>query len=282
MMKRKIKVKGREVLLFSKEKEDYISLTDMARYQDSERTDYVLQNWMRNKDTIEFLGLWEKLNNPNFKPIEFDGFWKMAGSNRFSLTPKKWIDGVNAIGLISKSGKGGGTYAHKDIAFEFASWISPEFKLFLIKDYQRLKELEIERYSLGWDVKRNLVKMNYRIHTNAIKEYIIPKKLSGNDKFVYASEADLLNKALFGKTAVEWKKVNPDKEGNIRDHADVIQLVVLANLENLNAEFIRQGLSPEMRLERLNEIAIMQIGALVGNRSVRRLENLDNKKGLSS
>ncbi|MFZ5392283.1 MAG: KilA-N domain-containing protein [Patescibacteria group bacterium] len=283
MMKRKIKVKGKEILLLSKEKEDYISLTDIARYKNAETTGLVISHWLSTRYTIEFLGIWERINNPNFNVTEFSNIKNNAGSNGFVLSNKQWIEKTGAIGIISKSGRyTGGTYAHKDIAFEFASWISPEFKLYLIKDYQRLKEQEIEREKLGWDLKRNLAKINYRIHTDAIKEYIIPKKLSGNDKFVYANEADLLNKALFGQTALEWKKTNPDKEGNIRDYADVAQLVVLVNLENLNAEFIRQGLVPEVRLEKLNEIAIMQIEALVGNRSVRRLEDLDNKKGPSS
>lgn len=281
MTKRKIKVQSKEIMLFSQNKEDYISLTDIAKYQDPDRTDYIIQNWMRNKDTVEFLGLWEKINNPKFKPIEFDGFWKSAGLNSFTLTPKKWIQGVSAIGIISKSGRGGGTYAHQDIAFEFASWISAEFKLYLIIEFQRLKELELEKEKLGWNAKRHLASVNYKIHTDAIKKYIIPHKLSGAKKFVYASEADLLNIALFGMTAAEWKKANPDKEGNIRDHAHVTQLVCLANLENLNALFIKEGLSSEVRLQKLNEIAIEQIVSLVGNPSVKKIEK-DIKNGPSS
>lgn len=202
MVKRKVNVKGTEIVLFSKEKEDYISLSDIARYKDSERSDYILQNWMRNRSTIEFIGLWEQIHNPNFNSIEFDGFKNEAGSNSFTLTPKKWITATNAIGIISKAGRYGGTYAHQDIAFEFASWISAEFKLYLLKEFQRLKQAEIDQKKLEWNVSRTLVKVNYLIHTDAIKENLIPEKISESKrKFVYADEADLLNIALFGKTA---------------------------------------------------------------------------------
>ncbi len=265
---------GVEIEVIFGEGEDYISLTDMARFKDRERTDYIIQNWMRTRDTLEFLGIWERLNNANFKPIEFDGFKSEAGLNSFSLTPKKWIEAVNATGIVTKSGRyGGGTFAHKDIAFEFATWLSPEFKLFLIKEFQRLKLEEEQRLNSGWDVKRILTKVNYRIHTDAIKENLIPQKISikeaGN---IYASEADVLNKALFGMTAKEWRAKNPKLKGNVRDYSDVAQLVCLANLETLNAEFIRQGLSQRDRLVRLNEIAIIQMKSLIGNNTIKKLK----------
>jgi len=271
---KKINTQGIEIYTFQKRESDFISLTDIARYKDLKRTDYIIQNWMRTKDTIEFLGIWERINNPKFKPIEFDGFKNEAGSNSFSLTPKRWIKSVAAIGIVSKSGRGGGTFAHKDIAFEFASWISAEFKLYLIKEFQRLKIEENKRLLLGWNAKRMLTKINYKIHTDAIKENIVlPQKLSKKDeKITYANEADVLNKALFGITAKEWKNKNKNKSGNIRDYADVSQLVVLANLENLNAEYIRAGLSQGKRLLKLNEIAIHQIKSLLGNPNIKRLE----------
>ncbi|MEK7126875.1 MAG: KilA-N domain-containing protein, partial [Patescibacteria group bacterium] len=253
---KKLRVKGMQIYIFQKNKNDYISLTDIARYQDSDRVNYIVQNWMRKRSTIEFLGLWEKLNNPNFKGIEFDAFKIKAGLNSFSLTPKHWIETTAAIGLISRSGRyGGGTFAHKDIAFEFASWISPEFKLYLIKEFQRLKEAENQKLSLGWNVKRELAKINYKIHTDAIKQNLIPFKINQiPGKFVYASEGDLLNKALFSMTAKEWHEQNPGKEGNIRDYSTIEQLVVLSNLESLNAELIKQGIEPEKRLLKLNQI----------------------------
>jgi KilA-N domain len=241
--------------------EDYICITDIARYQEPERTDHVIQNWMRSRNSIEFLGIWEKLNNPDFKPLEFEGFRKKAGLNSFVLTPTQWISATNAIGIISKRGRYGGTFAHKDIAFEFASWISVEFKLYLIKEFQRLKETE--QAQLGWDIKRNLAKINYRIHTNAIKENLIPPKLSGKQiSFVYASEADVLNMALFGKTAQQWRNENPGDKGNIRDQANATQLVCLVNLENLNALFIKERIPQPERLLKLNKIAIEQINIL--------------------
>jgi len=220
MAKRKVNVKGTEIVVFSKEKEDYISLTDIAKYKDFERTNYIIQNWMRNRSTIEFIGLWELLHNPDFKGIEFDAFKNEAGSNSFTLTPKRWITSTNAIGIISKSGRYGGTYAHQDIAFEFASWISAEFKLYLLKEFQRLKQAEIDQKKLEWNVSRTLAKVNYLIHTDAIKENLIPENISASKrKFVYADEADLLNIALFGKTAKEWREKYPDLKGNIRDYA---------------------------------------------------------------
>ena len=276
---KKIIAKGIKVYTFKQNETDYISLTDIARYKDKERTDYIVQNWMRSRDTIEFLGIWEQINNPNFKPIEFDGLRKNAGLNSFSLTPKKWMSSVNAIGIIAKSGRyGGGTFAHKDIAFEFASWISAEFKLFLIKEFQRLKTEENERLALGWDVKRQLTKVNYLIHTDSIKENLIPESVTKNQaKVIYASEADILNMALFGKTAQDWRDENKEKEGNIRDYCDVTQLVVLANLEGINAELIRQGLSQSERLIRLNGVAISQMRSLLGNPTIKKLTEKGGK-----
>ena len=272
-MKKTITVKGKEIVVFSQNEVEYISLTDIARYKSSDSPADVVKNWTRRKDTIEFLGLWEEINNPDFKLVDFDQLLNKAGSNAFVLSPQKWIEQTSAIGLISSSGKGGGTYAHKDIAFEFASWVSAEFKLYLIKEFQRLKEKENERLRLGWDVKRELVKINYKIHTDAIKENLIPPEISAKDaKIIYASEADVLNKALFGKTAKEWGDANPGKDGNMRDYANVTQLVVLANLESLNSEFIKQELSQEERLITLNRITISQMKSLVQNRNIKRLE----------
>lgn len=267
---KKIEVLNTEISVQINQQEDYISLTDIARYKDSERTDYIIQNWLRNRNTIEFLGIWEQLNNPAFNPIEFDGIRKQAGLNSFILTAKRWINSTGAIGLVSKAGRYGGTYAHKDIAFEFASWVSVEFKLYLIKEFQRLKDEELKQ--LGWDIRRNLSKINYRIHTDAIKEHLIPQELKKDQiNQVYASEADLLNMALFGRTAKQWRDENPDEKGNIRDFANVSQLVCLANLENLNAHFIQEGLSQPERLERLNKTAIQQIRLLVEDRTTKQL-----------
>ena len=269
-----ISANGNEIAIISDGIDnDYISLTDIARYKSDEPKD-VIKNWMRSKSTIEFLGLWEKLNNPNFKGVEFDSFKNEAGANAFTMSPQKWIESTDAIGVISKSGRNGGTFAHKDIAFEFASWVSAEFKLYIIKDYQRLKADESNRLSLDWNVKRTLAKINYKIHTDAIKENIIPKCVTEQQKkYSYASEADILNVALFGMTATEWKKSNSELKGNIRDYATVQQLVVLTNLESLNAEYIRQCLSPNERLMKLNEAAINQMKSLSGNFSVNRLES---------
>jgi hypothetical protein len=273
MAKRKVNVKGTEIVVFSKEKEDYISLTDIAKYKDSERTNYIIQNWMRNRSTIEFIGLWELLHNPDFKGIEFDAFKNEAGSNSFTLTPKRWITSTNAIGIISKSGRYGGTYAHQDIAFEFASWISAEFKLYLLKEFQRLKQAEIDQKKLEWNVSRTLAKVNYLIHTDAIKENLIPKNISKSKrKFVYADEADLLNIALFGKTAKEWREKYPDLRGNIRDYATLEQLVVLSNMESYNSELIKMQIPSDKRLKRLNKIAIGQMKVLIENRSIKKLK----------
>lgn len=272
-MSKKIKVKGTEIVFFKQKENDFISLTDIARYKDKDRSDYIIQNWMRNKDTIEFLGLWESLHNSKFKSIEFDGFKNKSGSNSFSLTPKRWAEKTNAIGIITRRGRYGGTYAHKDIAFEFASWISAEFKLFLIKEFQRLKNQEIEKQKLGWDLKRNLAAVNYRIQTDAIKEHLIPPKINQKQaSFTYANEANLLNKALFGKTAKEWRENNPDKDGNIRDHANAQQLVCLSNLESLNAEYIKEGLEQNERLTKLNKVAISQMKSLLNLNLTAKLE----------
>lgn len=252
--------------------DDYISLTDIAKYKNQESPDDVIKNWMRNKNTLDFLGIWERINNPNFKPVEFDGFKNEAGYNSFTLSPQKWIKSVNAIGFKNKSGRyGGGTFVHKDIAFEFATWISSEFKLYLIKEFQRLKNEESVNKNLDWNVKRSLTKINYKIHTDSIKEnIIIPQKIK-NPTTVYANEADVLNMALFGITAKDWKLNNKDLEGNMRDYVDVTQLICLSNLEVLNSEFITKGMSQKERLVKLNEIAIKQMKSLVGSKSVQSL-----------
>lgn len=266
----KITVLNKDVGLYTYNEEDFVCITDIAKYKDSDRSDYVIQNWLRNRNTIEFLGIWERINNSDFNPIEFEGFRKQAGLNSFVLTSKQWIEKTNAKGIISKSGRYGGTYAHKDIAFEFASWVSVEFKLYLIKEFQRLKEEENERKALGWDVKRNLAKINYKIHTDAIKKHLIPEKISRcEENIIYATEADILNLALFGMTAKEWRERNPNLEGNIRDYADVSQLVCLSNLENLNALFIRESIDKLKRLEKLNAIAIEQMTILTADNTLK-------------
>lgn len=269
----KIKAAGTEITILKTTESEYISLTDIARHKDAEHTDSIIQNWMRNRNTIELLGFWELIYNSDFKPLEFEGFRKQAGLNSFVMTPKKWIEATNAIGIISKSGRYGGTFAHKDIAFEFASWISIEFKLYVIKEFQRLKEDENNRLQLEWNLQRTLAKVNYRIHTDAIKENLIPKELSKQEiNFIYANEADLLNMALFGKTAMQWRNQNPDADGNIRDMATIEQLVVLSNLESINAVLIHQGLNQSERLNQLNRIAITQMKSLVGNSQLKKLK----------
>jgi hypothetical protein len=269
----KIEVVGREINIYRADAEDYISLTDIAKYKDSMHTDDIIKNWLRNRNTIELLGFWEQIYNPAFKPVEFDGFRKQAGLNSFVLTPKRWIETTNAIGIVSKSGRYGGTFAHRDIALEFASWISIEFKLYLIKEFQRLKEDENNRQKLEWNLQRTLAKVNYTIHTDAIKEKLIPEILTPRQtSFVYASEADLLNMALFGKTAADWRVENPGATGNIRDTATLEQLVVLSNLESINAVLIRQGLEPSERLTQLNQIAITQMTSLVRSSSMKKLK----------
>ena len=267
-----IAVKGRSVGIMSHDKHDFISLTDIAKHKEPDRADQVIQNWMRNRNTVEFLGIWESLNNSDFKPLEFEGFRNRAGLNSFVLTPRQWIETTDAIGIISKPGRYGGTYAHKDIAFEFASWISVEFKLYLIKEFQRLKDDENDRLKLEWNLQRTLAKINYRIHTDAIKDTLIPPTISKTQAAAtYASEADLINAALFGQTAKQWRDAHPDAEGNIRDHAPLEQLVVLTNLESLNSVLIRQGLPAPERLLKLNEIAITQMRTLLASPSLKRL-----------
>jgi len=258
-----VTVKGAVISVLSQGADDFISLTDIAKFKEPDRADHVIQNWMRNRNTVEFLGIWESLNNPDFKPLEFEGFRNRAGLNSFVLTPRQWIDVTRATGLISKSGRYGGTYAHKDIAFEFSSWISVEFKLYLIKEFQRLKEDESQRLSLAWNLNRTLSKLNYRIHTDAVKEHLIPPEVTpAQAAITYATEADLLNVALFGQTAKQWRDTNPDLDGNMRDYAGIEQLLVLANIEGMNAEFIHMRLPQGDRLKRLNAIAIRQMQTL--------------------
>ena len=272
----KINAKGTEITVLSVgTPDDFISLTDIARYKNPEEPNVVVANWMRNHNTIEYLGLWEQLNNPNFKPLEFEGFMSEAGANAFTLSPMKWVNSTNAVGIFVRAGRGGGTFAHKDIAFKFASWISAEFELYMIKDYQRLKTNENSRISLDWNVKRILAKINYKIHTDAIRDNLIPPELTVRQKsFVYADEADLLNTALFGMTAAEWRRANPSKNGNMRDHATIEQLLVLANLENVNALFIGKEMSPKQRIAELNRLARQQLTQLLENRSVKGLKEL--------
>ena len=263
IVKDTIKAKGFDIGIYTEDfKNEYISLTDIARYKSDDPT-AVIQNWMRNRDTVEFLGLWETLHNPDFKPLEFEGFRMQAGLNAFTLSPTKWINTVNAIGIVSKSGRYGGTYAHSDIAFEFASWISAEFKLYIIKDYKRLKSDENSKMALGWNLNRELSKLNYKIHTDAIKENLIPPELTPIQKtMTYASEADLLNVALFGTTAKEWRNKNSEKQGNIRDYATLNQLLVLTNIENYNAILIEQKIAQAERLEKLRDLAVKQLKAI--------------------
>jgi hypothetical protein len=268
-----INVKGTEIVLFSKGSEEYISITDIARFKNAVEPKDVVKNWMRSRSTVEFLGLWEKIHNPNFKGVEFDSFMYEAGSNAFVLSPSKWIETTNAIGIITKAGSGGGTYAHLDIAFEFASWVSAEFKLYLLVEFKRLKNDENDRLKLEWNLQRTLSKVNYRIHTDAIKENLIPPALS-KDKinFVYADEADMLNMALFGMTAKQWRDANPKAVGNVRDAASIEQLVVLSNMESINAVLIHQGLQQSERLKQLNAIAITQMKSLLGNAGMKKLK----------
>ncbi|MDR2705337.1 MAG: KilA-N domain-containing protein, partial [Planctomycetaceae bacterium] len=265
-------VKGTEIVLLSKpDGKNYICITDIARYKNSTEPKDVVKNWMRNRSTIEFLGLWEKIHNPNFKGVEFDPLLFEAGSNAFTMSPTKWIEITNAIGIFTKTGVGGGTFAHQDIAFEFASWVSSEFKLYLLLEFQRLKEDEQQRLSLEWNLQRTLSKINYRIHTDAIKEEIIPKIVTKEQAvFVYANEADLLNVALFGKTAAQWRDENPANKGNIRDTATLEQLVVLSNMESINALLIRQGLPQSERLIQLNSVAITQMKSLLNNQNLNK------------
>ena len=267
-----IEVQGASVAVLSESQQDIICLTDIAKFKNPDHPDDVIRNWLRSRNTVEFLGVWERLNNPDFNPVEFDGIRMQTGLNSFVLTPKQWIEKTGAIGIRSSAGRYGGTYAHKDIAFEFASWVSVEFKLYLIKEFQRLKDDENDRLKLDWNLQRTLAKINYRIHTDAIKEKLIPPSITKSQaSVVYASEADLLNVALFGQTAKQWRDAHPDADGNIRDHAPLEQLVVLTNLESLNSVLIRQGLPQSERLTTLNGIAISQMKTLLAANNVKRL-----------
>ncbi len=271
--KSKIEILGTSISIINDINNDFISITDIARYRNSLEPFSVINNWMRNRSTIEFIGLWEKINNSNFKPLEFERFKNEAGNNYFVLSPQRWIEETNAIGIISKSGRYGGTFAHKDIAFEFASWISPEFKLYLITEFQRLKEDENTRLSLEWNLNRTLSKLNYRIHTDAIKAHIIPENITKEQSnYIYANEADVLNVALFGKTAKQWRDENKNLEGNIRDYALIEQLLVLANIESLNAEFIRMKLPQNERLIKLNRTAIVQLTSITNSVNIQKLK----------
>ena len=265
----KINVKNTVVTLIKIDNVDYISLTDIAKVKNPDANG-VIANWMRNRNTIEYLGIWEYLYNPNFKPLEFERFKSEAGANAFTLSPQKWVADTNAIGIVSKSGRYGGTFAHKDIAFKFASWISVEFELYIVKEFQRLKEEE--QKELGWNAKRELAKINYHIHTSAISRNLVPKKLSKEQiNFIYANEADVLNVAMFGITAKEWREANPDLKGNIRDYATINELICLSNMENLNAVFINEGLPQQERLVKLNQIAIQQMSVLMEVESKKML-----------
>ncbi len=282
MSKKRLNVNEIEIVLYKRNEEEFISLTDMAKFRDSERTNYIIQNWMRTQSTIEFIGLWEQLHNPNFKRIEFDAFRNESGSNSFTLTPRKWIETTNSIGIISKSGRYGGTYAHKDIAFEFASWISPTFKLYLITEYQRLKEVETNQYNLEWNVKRILSKTNYHIHTDAVKNFILPDKNYEKDKewIIYAEEADLLNVALFNCTAKDWRIANPDlskKSMNIRDIASINELAILSNLETIDAQMIKEKINKNNRFLKLKEIAKYQLSVLNDKDFMKALKKLNDK-----
>lgn len=259
----KINVQNTEITVVSYNEADYISLTDIAKFKSDDPT-AVIGNWMRNRNTVEYLGIWESLYNPGFNPIEFEGFRKEAGLNAFTLSPKKWIEATHAIGIMSKSGRYGGTYAHKDIAFKFASWISVEFELYIIKEFQRLKTEE--QAQLGWSAKRELSKINYRIHTDAIKQNLVPDEVTpAQASIIYANEADVLNVAMFGMTAKQWREANPEQKGNIRDYASINELICLSNMESLNAVFIEQGIPQGERLVKLNQIAIQQMRILEGS-----------------
>ena len=265
----KIIVQITNITIISVNGDDYISLTDLARYK-SDEPNAVIANWMRNRNTIEYLGIWEQLYNPDFKPTEFEGFRMQAGLNAFTLSPKKWIEATGAIGIVAKSGRYGGTYAHKDIAFKFASWISVEFELYIVKEFQRLKTEE--QRLLGWSAKRELSKIIYRIHTDAIKQNLIPAEVTPMQaNIIYANEADVLNVAMFGMTAKQWREANPDLKGNIRDYATINELICLSNMENLNAVFIDQGMTQSERLVKLNQIAIHQMSVLESGSNDRKL-----------
>ena len=273
--KEQISAKGFSIQVYTEDfKNDYISLTDIAKYKNSDDPRFVIQNWMRNRNTLEFIGLWEALNNPNFNRVQFDTFRSEAGLNRFTMTPGKWIESTDAIGIVSKAGRYGGTYAHYDIAMEFASWLSPEFKLYIIQDYKRLKEDENSRLSLTWNLHREISKINYKIHTDAIKEHLLKDLTNEQLSFKYASEADMLNVALFNKTAKEWREENPDLKGNMRDYASINELLVLANMESYNAVLIGKGMDQKERMTELRKLARTQLMSLekLGDSSIKKLE----------
>ena len=268
-----IEVQGTSVVVLSQNQQDIFCLTDIAKFKNPDHPDDVIRNWLRSRNTVEFLGVWERLNNPSFNPVEFDGIRMQTGLNSFVLTPKQWIQKTGAVGITSSAGRYGGTYAHKDIAFEFASWVSVEFKLYLIKEFQRLKDDENRRLSLAWNLNRTLSKLNYRIHTDAIQAHLIPAAVTpAQAASTYASEADLLNVALFGQTAKQWRDVNPKLEGNMREYATIEELLVLANIEGMNAEFIHMALPQGKRLKRLNEIAIRQMRVLTSASATNKLK----------
>ena len=270
-----IEAKGIAIQVYTEDfKNDYISLTDIARYKNSEEPNVVVANWMRNYNTIEYLGIWEQLNNLEFNPLEFEGFLKEAGSNAFTLSPQKWVNMTKAKGIYVKLGRGGGTFAHKDIAFKFASWISAEFELYIIKDYQRLKDDENSRLSLGWNLNREISKINYKIHTDAIKEYLLKDLTNEQLSYQYASEADMLNVALFNKRAKQWREENPDLKGNMRDYASLNELLVLANMESYNAILIGKGMDQKERMIELRKLARTQLMSLekLGDSSIKKLE----------
>lgn len=279
-IKTQIIVKEQKINVLRIDNKEYISLTDLARYADEEEPRLPIQNWMRNKDVILYLGLWETINNENFKGVEFDTFKNEAGSNKFKISPQKWIKETNAIGIISKSGRyDGGTFAHSDIALEFASWLSPEFKLYVIQEFQRLKKNEAYQNKIDWHANRLLAKVNYLVHTDAIKNIIVPTLTEKQKKYVYAEEADVINVALFGLTAKEWRNGHPDiaDKGNIRDYTDLLHLVILNNLENINAELIKMKIPQRERLIRLNNIAKKQINLLKNNKTFNNLQYIENK-----
>ncbi len=275
IVKSEIKVNDSKISIIRIGNKEYISLTDLARYADADDPRYPIQNWMRNKDVIAYLGLWEKLNNEDFKGVEFDAFKNEAGSNKFKISPQKWIKETNAIGIISKSGNNGGTYAVSDIALEFASWLSPEFKLYVIQEFERLKRNEAYQYKLDWSANRMLAKTNYHIHTDSIKENIVPKLTEKQKQYIYAEEADVLNVALFGMTAKEWREKYPNLKGNIRDYTDLKHLLILCNLENTNAELINDNVPQKERLVKLNNSAIRQMKILENDKSIKELETLN-------
>ena len=270
-----IEAKGIAIQVYTEDfKNGYISLTDIARYKNSEEPNVVVANWMRNYNTIEYLGIWEQLNNLEFNPLEFEGFLKEAGSNAFTLSPQKWVNMTKAKGIYVKLGRGGGTFAHKDIAFKFASWISAEFELYIIKDYQRLKDDENSRLSLGWNLNREISKINYKIHTDAIKEYLLKDLTNEQLSYQYASEADMLNVALFNKRAKQWREENPDLKGNMRDYASLNELLVLANMESYNAILIGKGMDQKERMIELRKLARTQLMSLekLGDSDIKKLE----------